>query len=48
MVLLRLNCSMARSTLDDFVFKDKLGSGSYGCVHRVIRKVDRYNYLLKR
>lgn len=32
---------MARSTLEDFVLKEKLGSGSYGAVYRAVRKVDR-------
>lgn len=32
---------MARSTYDDFLIKDKIGSGSYGVVYKVIRKVDR-------
>jgi NIMA (never in mitosis gene a)-related kinase len=38
---------MARSTLEDFVLKDKLGSGSYGVVYKVIRKIDRQTYALK-
>jgi serine/threonine protein kinase len=38
---------MARSTLDDFVIKDKLGQGSFGCVYKVVRKQDRSIYALK-
>jgi NIMA (never in mitosis gene a)-related kinase len=38
---------MARSNLDDFVLRDKIGSGSYGTVSKVIRKVDRQTYALK-
>jgi len=38
---------MARSTLDDFVIKDKLGQGSFGCVYKVVRKQDRGIYALK-
>jgi hypothetical protein len=33
---------MARSTLDDFLIKEKIGTGSYGAVYRATRKVDRY------
>lgn len=38
---------MARSTYDDFVMKEKIGSGSYGVVFKVIRKVDRHTYAMK-
>lgn len=40
---------MARSTYDDFLIKDKIGSGSYGVVYKVIRKVDRcvHEFLLQ-
>jgi serine/threonine protein kinase len=38
---------MARSTLEDFVVRDKLGSGSYGTVYKVVRKLDRQTYALK-
>ena len=38
---------MARSTYDDFVIKEKIGSGSYGVVYKVIRKVDRHTYAMK-
>ncbi len=38
---------MARSTLDDFVLQEKLGSGSYGVVWKVVRKVDRQSYACK-
>jgi hypothetical protein len=34
--------AMARSTLDDFLLKEKIGTGSYGAVYRATRKVDRY------
>jgi hypothetical protein len=33
---------MARSTLEDFLIKEKVGIGSYGAVYRATRKVDRY------
>lgn len=32
---------MARSTLEDFIVKEKIGTGSYGAVYRATRKVDR-------
>eukprot|EP00877_Chromochloris_zofingiensis_P008776 jgi/Chrzof1/4151/Cz14g00290.t1 len=38
---------MARSTFDDFVVREKIGSGSYGVVYKVVRKVDRQTYALK-
>ncbi|KAL6749037.1 NIMA-related kinase 4 [Haematococcus lacustris] len=38
---------MARSTYDDFIIKEKIGSGSYGVVFKVIRKVDRVTYAMK-
>lgn len=38
---------MARSTYDDFVIRDKLGSGSYGTVWKAIRKVDKQTYAMK-
>jgi hypothetical protein len=34
--------AMARSTLEDFLLKEKIGTGSYGAVYRATRKVDRY------
>jgi serine/threonine protein kinase len=33
--------------LQDFVLKDKIGSGSYGVVFKVIRKVDKQVYAMK-
>ncbi|MEW5302088.1 MAG: hypothetical protein WDW36_004898 [Sanguina aurantia] len=38
---------MARSTYEDFLIKEKIGSGSYGVVYKVIRKVDRLVYAMK-
>ncbi|GLC47162.1 hypothetical protein PLESTB_001387600 [Pleodorina starrii] len=38
---------MARSTYDDFIIKEKIGSGSYGVVFKVIRKVDKHVYAMK-
>lgn len=38
---------MARSTYEDFVIKERIGSGSYGVVYKVIRKVDRNTYAMK-
>eukprot|EP00199_Chlamydomonas_sp_CCMP681_P000941 CAMPEP_0119104632 /NCGR_PEP_ID=MMETSP1180-20130426/2800_1 /TAXON_ID=3052 ORGANISM="Chlamydomonas cf sp, Strain CCMP681" /NCGR_SAMPLE_ID=MMETSP1180 /ASSEMBLY_ACC=CAM_ASM_000741 /LENGTH=504 /DNA_ID=CAMNT_0007089451 /DNA_START=36 /DNA_END=1546 /DNA_ORIENTATION=+ len=38
---------MARSTYDDFNIKEKIGSGSYGVVFKVVRKVDRMTYAMK-
>ncbi|WIA21015.1 hypothetical protein OEZ85_005347 [Tetradesmus obliquus] len=38
---------MARSTLEDFIVKEKIGTGSYGAVYRATRKVDRNTYALK-
>ncbi|KAG2487503.1 hypothetical protein HYH03_013921 [Edaphochlamys debaryana] len=38
---------MARSTYDDFIIKEKIGSGSYGVVFKVVRKVDKHVYAMK-
>lgn len=38
---------MARSTYDDFIIKEKIGSGSYGVVFKVIRKIDKQTYAMK-
>lgn len=38
---------MARSSLEDFVFESKLGSGSFGSVFKVKRIVDGQYYALK-
>lgn len=38
---------MARSTYDDFVIKERVGSGSYGVVYKVVRKLDRLSYAMK-
>lgn len=38
---------MARSTYEDFIIKEKIGSGSYGVVFKVVRKVDRVTYAMK-
>jgi NIMA (never in mitosis gene a)-related kinase len=37
----------ARSTFEDFIIKEKIGSGSYGVVFKVIRKVDKQVYAMK-
>ncbi len=31
----------------DFIIKEKIGSGSYGVVFKVVRKVDRVTYAMK-
>jgi NIMA (never in mitosis gene a)-related kinase 1/4/5 len=33
--------------LQDFVIKEKIGSGSYGVVFKVVRKLDRMHYAMK-
>jgi NIMA (never in mitosis gene a)-related kinase len=33
--------------LQDFIIKEKIGSGSYGVVFKVVRKVDRVTYAMK-
>jgi hypothetical protein len=38
---------VARSTLDDFVMRERIGSGSYGVVWRGTRKADGQTYALK-
>lgn len=38
---------MSTSTLDDFCIEERLGSGSFGVVYRVKRKVDNATYVLK-
>lgn len=38
---------MARSTYDDFIIKEKIGSGSYGVVFKVVRKIDKHVYAMK-
>ncbi|KAG1671969.1 hypothetical protein FOA52_013341 [Chlamydomonas sp. UWO 241] len=38
---------MARSTFEDFKVMDKIGSGSYGVVFKVLRKADRMVYAMK-
>jgi serine/threonine protein kinase len=38
---------MARSTYEDFIMKEKIGSGSYGVVFKVLRKVDKQVYAMK-
>lgn len=38
---------MARSTYDDFVTQERIGSGSYGVVYKVVRKLDRLSYAMK-
>ncbi|GAX78668.1 hypothetical protein CEUSTIGMA_g6106.t1 [Chlamydomonas eustigma] len=38
---------MARSTFEDFKVLEKIGSGSYGVVYKVVRKVDRMIYAMK-
>lgn len=38
---------MARSTYEDFIIKEKVGSGSYGVVFKVVRKVDKQVYAMK-
>lgn len=47
MVKAALSVSMARSTYEDFIIKEKIGSGSYGVVFKVVRKVDRVTYAMK-
>lgn len=38
---------MARSTYEDFIIKEKIGSGSYGVVFKVVRKIDKQTYAMK-
>jgi NIMA (never in mitosis gene a)-related kinase len=33
--------------MQDFIIKEKIGSGSYGVVFKVVRKVDRVTYAMK-
>lgn len=40
-------CALAESRPQDFVIKEKIGSGSYGVVFKVIRKLDRMPYAMK-
>lgn len=39
--------NMARSSLEDFKIEGKLGSGSFGTVYQVTRKLDGRQYALK-
>ena len=38
---------MARSTYENFLVEQKIGSGSYGVVWKVVRKADKQVYAMK-
>jgi NIMA (never in mitosis gene a)-related kinase len=42
-----IHVSTSGSSLADFTFVQKIGSGSFGTVHKVVRKVDNSEYVIK-